>query len=68
MKEINIGMLNKMMNPNTAFSIMVSEVGRADLTEMEELIVAIEEQICLPLNISVLQLFSVWANMEPIYV
>jgi hypothetical protein len=68
MKTMDIGILNKMMDPNTAFSIMVAEVGKADLTEMEELITAVEEQICLPRNISVMQLFSVWANMEPIYV
>ena len=68
MKTMDIGILNKMMDPNTAFSIMVAEVGKANLTEMEELIVAVEEQICLPRNISVMQLFSVWANMEPIYV
>jgi hypothetical protein len=67
MKTMDIGILNKMMDPNTAFSIMVAEVGKANLTEMEELIVAVEEQICLPRNISVMQLFSVWANMEPIY-
>ena len=66
MKTMDIGMLNKMMDPNTAFSVMVAEVGKADLGEMEELIVAIEEQICYPRNISVMQLFSVWANMEPI--
>ena len=68
MKTMDIGMLNKMMDPNTAFSVMIAEVGQADLTEMEELITAVEEQICLPLSISVMQLFSMWANMEPIYV
>jgi hypothetical protein len=67
MKEMNLNMLNKLMDPNTAFSMMVSEVGKADLMAMEELIVAIEEQICSPLNISVMQLFSVWANMEPVH-
>jgi hypothetical protein len=67
MKTMNIGMLNKMMEPNTAFAMMISEVGKTDLTEMEQLIVAIEEQICYPRNISVMQLFSVWANMEPVY-
>jgi len=67
MKEMNLGMLNKMMNPNTAFSMMIAEVGQADLSAMEDLIIAIEEEICLPRNISVMQLFSVWANMEPIY-
>ena len=45
MKEMNLGMLNKMM---------------------KQLIVAIEEQICYPRNISVMQLFSIWANMERI--
>ena len=68
MKEINIGMLNKMMNPNTAFSVMISEVGQSDLSEMDELIEAIEAQICLPRNISVMELFSLWAHMDPIYV
>ncbi len=67
MKEMNLNMLNKLMDPNTAFSMMVSEVGKADLMAMEELIVAIEEQICSPRNISVMQLFSVWANMEPVH-
>ena len=67
MKTMDIGTLNKMMEPNTAFAMMISEIGKADLTEMEHLIVAIEEQICYPRNISVMQLFSVWANMEPIY-
>jgi len=67
MKEMNLNMLNKLMDPNTAFSMMVSEVGKSDLMAMEELIVAIEEQICYPQNISVMQLFSVWANMEPVH-
>jgi len=67
MKEMNLGMLNKMMDPNTAFSVMITEVGLADLTEMEGLIVAVEEQICLPRNISVMELFSLWAHMEPVY-
>jgi len=67
MKEMNLGMLNKMMKPNTAFAAMIADVGLVeDLTAMEELIVAIEEQICYPRNISVMQLFSIWANMEPI--
>ena len=66
MNTMDIGMLNKMMDPNTAFSVMVAEVGKADLGEMEELILAVEEQICLPRNISVMQLFSIWTNMEPI--
>ena len=67
MKELNLGMLNKMMQPNTAFSAMIADVGLVeDLTAMEELIIAIEEQICHPRNISVMQLFSIWANMEPI--
>ena len=66
MKEMNLGMLNKMMNPNTAFSMMIAEVGQADLSAMEDLIIAIEEEICLPRNISVMQLFSVWSSMEPI--
>ena len=67
MKEMNLGMLNKMMKPNTAFAAMIADVGLVeDLTAMEELIIAIEEQICLPRNISVMQLFSIWANMEPI--
>ena len=67
MKTMDIGMLNKMMEPNTAFATMIAEVGQAELGEMEELIVAIEEQICYPRNISVMQLFSIWANMEPVY-
>ena len=67
MKTMDIGMLNKMMEPNTAFAMMISEVGQADLTEMEELIIAVEEQICYPRNISVMQLFSIWANMEPVH-
>jgi len=46
---------------------MISEVGQADLGEMEELIVAVEEQICYPRNISLMQMFSIWANMEAIY-
>jgi len=67
MKELNLGMLNKMMQPNTAFAAMIADVGQVeDLTAMEELIVAIEQQICLPRNISVIQLFSIWANMERI--
>jgi hypothetical protein len=67
MKEMNLGMLNKMMKPNTAFAAMIADVGLVeDLTAMEELIVAIEEQICYPRNISVMQLFSIWANMERI--
>ena len=67
MKEMNLGMLNKMMKPNTAFAAMIADVGLVeDLTAMEELIMAIEEQICLPRNISVMQLFSIWANMERI--
>jgi len=68
MKEVNIGMLNKMMVPNTAFSVMVSEVGQSDLSAMEGLIEAIEAQICLPRNISVMDLFSLWSSMDPIYV
>ena len=68
MKEMNLGMLNKMMEPNTAFATMIAEVGQSeDLTEMEELIMAVEEQICLPRNISVIELFSLWAHMEPVY-
>ena len=67
MKTMDIGMLNKMMDPNTAFAMMVADVGQADLGEMEELIIAVEEQICYPRNISVLQLFSMWANMEPVH-
>ncbi len=67
MKTMDIGMLNKMMEPNTAFAMMISEVGKANLTEMEELIIAIEEQICCPRNISVMELFSLWAHMEPVY-
>jgi len=67
MKTMDIGILNKMMDPNTAFSVMISEVGQSDLSAMEELIAAIEEQICLPRNISVMELFSLWAHMEPIY-
>ena len=67
MKTMDIGMLNKMMDPNTAFSVMIAEVGQSDLTEMEELIMAVEEQICLPRNISVMELFSLWAHMEPVY-
>ena len=50
-----------------AFAAMIADVGLVeDLTAMEELIVAIEEQICYPRNISVMQLFSIWANMERI--
>jgi len=65
---MDIGMLNKMMEPNTAFAKMIAEVGQVeDLTAMEDLIVAIEQKICNPRNISVMQLFSVWTNMEPIY-
>tara|TARA_R110000824_G_scaffold282018_1_gene470297 strand:- start:71 stop:277 length:207 start_codon:yes stop_codon:yes gene_type:complete len=67
MKLMDVGMLNKMMEPNTAFAMMIAEVGQADLTEMEELIIAVEEQICYPRNISVMQLFSIWANMEPVH-
>ena len=67
MKTMDIANLNKMLQPNTAFATMIAEVGQADLMAMEELIVAIEEQICLPRNISVMQLFSVWSSMEPIY-
>ena len=67
MKTMDIGMLNKMMDPNTAFAMMVADVGQADLGEMEELIIAVEEQICYPRNISVMQLFSIWANMEAIH-
>jgi hypothetical protein len=67
MKTMDIGMLNKMLAPNTAFAVMISEVGQADLGEMEELIVAVEEQICYPRNISLMQMFSIWANMEAIY-
>jgi hypothetical protein len=68
MKTMDIGILNKMMDPNNAFSVMVSEVGKAELSAMEELIEAIEEQICLPRNISVMELFSLWEHMDPIYV
>jgi|TARA_R100000900_G_scaffold142060_1_gene123558 hypothetical protein len=68
MNTMDIGMLNKMMEPNTAFAKMIAEVGQVDdLTAMEDLIVAIEQKICNPRNISVMQLFSVWTNMEPIY-
>ena len=68
MNTMDIGMLNKMMEPNTAFAKMIAEVGQVDdLTAMEDLIVAIEQKICHPRNISVMQLFSVWTNMEPIY-
>ena len=67
MKTMDIGMLNKMMEPNTAFAMMIAEVGQADLSAMEELIMAVEEQICLPRNISVMELFSLWAHMEPVY-
>ena len=67
MKTMDIGNLSKMMQPNPALATMIPQVGQADLMAMEELIVAIEQQICLPRNISVMQLFSVWANMEPIY-
>ena len=28
MKTMDIGILNKMMDPNTAFSVMISEVGQ----------------------------------------
>jgi len=67
MKTMDIGTLNKMMQPNTAFATMIADIGLVeDLTAMEELIVAIEEQICYPRNISVMQLFSIWANMERI--
>jgi len=56
-----------MMEPNTAFAKMIAEVGQVDdLTAMEDLIVAIEQKICNPRNISVMQLFSIWANMERI--
>ena len=68
MNTMDIGMLNKMMEPNTAFAKMIAEVGQVDdLTAMEDLIMAIEQKICNPRNISVMQLFSVWTNMEPIY-
>ena len=68
MTTMDIGMLNKMMEPNTAFAKMIAEVGQVDdLTAMEDLIVAIAQKICNPRNISVMQLFSVWTNMEPIY-
>ena len=68
MKTVDVGMLNKMMDPNTAFATMIADVGRVeDLTAMEELILACEEQICLPRNISVMQLFSVWACTEAIH-
>ena len=68
MNTMDIGMLNKMMEPNTAFAKMIAEVGQVDdLTAMEDLIVAIEQKICNPRNISVMQLFSIWTNMEPIY-
>ena len=67
MKEMNLGMLNKMMQPNTAFAAMIADVGQVDdLTAMEDLVMAIEEQICHPRNISVMQLFSIWANTERI--
>ena len=67
MKTMDIGMLNKMMEPNTAFATMVAGVGQAELTEMEELIIAIEEEICYPRQIPILTLFSMWANMEPVH-
>ena len=68
MNTMDIGMLNKMMEPNTAFAKMIAEVGQVDdLTAMEDLIVAIEQKSCNPRNISVMQLFSVWTNMEPVY-
>ena len=68
MNTMDIRMLNKMMEPNTAFAKRIAEVGQVDdLTAMEDLIVAIEQKICNPRNISVMQLFSVWTNMEPIY-
>ena len=67
MNTMDFGMLNKMMEPNTAFAKMIAEVGQVDdLTAMEDLIVAIEQKICNPRNISVMQLFSIWANMERI--
>ena len=67
MNTMDIGMLNKMMQPNTAFAAMIADVGQVDdLTAMEELVMAIEEQICHPRNISVMQLFSIWANTERI--
>jgi hypothetical protein len=67
MKTTNVGMLNSLMDPNTAFATMVAGVGQAELTEMEELIIAIEEKICYPRQIPILTLFSIWANMEPVH-
>ncbi len=67
MKTTNVGMLNSLMDPNTAFATMVAGVGQAELTEMEELIITIEEKICYPRQIPILTLFSMWASMEPVH-
>ena len=68
MKALELGALKDMMKPNTAFAVMVAEINKLDIMEMEDVIESIQTEVCYPRKISIMDLFSLWSSMEPIYV
>jgi len=68
MKALNFNSLKGMMKADTAFAVMVTEVNSLDVMAMESVIEAIQTEICLPRDISIMDLFSLWSSMDPIYV
>jgi len=68
MKALDLGALKGMMKPNTAFAVMVAEINKLDIMEMEDVIESIQTEVCYPRKISIMDLFSLWSSMEPIYV
>jgi len=68
MKALDLNALKGMMKADTAFAVMVAEVNSLDVMAMNSVIEAIQIEICAPRNISIMDLFSLWSSMEPIYV
>tara|TARA_R110000751_G_scaffold270219_2_gene370026 strand:+ start:437 stop:643 length:207 start_codon:yes stop_codon:yes gene_type:complete len=68
MKALNYNALKGMMKADTAFAVMVAEINSLDTMAMEGVIEAIQTEICLPRDISIMDLFSLWSSMDPIYV
>ncbi len=68
MKALELGALKDMMKPNTAFAVMVAEINKLDIMEMEDVIESIQTEVCYPRKISIMDLFSLWSSIEPIYV
>jgi len=67
MKTLSYGALEDMMKKDTAFAVMISEINSLDIMAMDGVIEAIQTKVCYPRGISIMDLFSLWSSMEPIY-